>query len=302
MLTPERRDRYTISASALRAFDCRLKWFWSYCQGYQRVVPKTSLALGRLVHEALDVWYAEQTDPVALFRERAEEELEGIDAQWADEKEELAEAFELGEAMLAGYLEEYPDDHAQWDILATEHRLEKRIPTPNGGLSQCWLVARLDGLIRDERGRVWVLEHKTYSRKPSGDYLAMDQQMTIQTWLGQDLAGTLGIDDEVVGVIWNGLRKQAPSKRVRNPLFMREYLFRSQPQIEWALTRAYQVYREMRNPEVIYPEPDMIRCTMCDFQQSCQELQRDGDWEFLMDTQYTSREEREAEEDELDDE
>lgn len=285
-----KKRKTTISPSQMNSMDCRLNWYWGYHEGYRPIKSSPALELGIGIHEALDKYYSEGADPVAFFEEWSDNRIRELAAVWDDDNDDLLENKELGMAMLQGYVEEY-DGKDNFDVIATEKTLMRRIPVPGRDtLSKCYLVARLDGLVRDhETGKLFSLEHKTFSRFNPG-HMEVDHQFTAQVWLGQNLANEMGMDEEVVGVIYNGLRKQKPSPRVRLPLFERHKLYRTEQQINVMLHRAYWQYREFNKPGIpIYPQPNPIRCGMCGFQNVCAEYQRGGDFQFLLDEQFTKR-------------
>ena len=280
----------TLSPSQMAAMDCRLNWFLSYHEGYRPVKSSTALELGTGIHDALEHYYNGGEDPAGHFALWADRRMKEIGAVWDDDVDSMLEAKELGIAMLEGYVKEYAG-RDNFEVIATEKTLSRRIPIPGKGtLSKCKLVARLDGLVRDHTtGRLFSLEHKTFSRfNPSS--IEIDHQFTAQVWLGQNLADELGLDEEVVGVIYNGLRKQKPSTRTKLPLFERHKLFRTQNQIDVMLHRAYWQYREFYRPDLpIYPQPNPMRCGWCSFQNVCTEYQRGGDYQFLLDEQFIKR-------------
>ena len=295
------RSHKTISISQMSCFGCRLRWFWSYVRGLRRDVAPVALSLGGNVHQALDQYYGsgQLADPVDTFLHLANAEIEALSPQWEDQRAALEEARDLGVAMLTGYVEEHhEEDLRRWEVLATEHSLERRLPvygSPTQAMSLCWLAGRMDLLVRDRQlGRVFVVEHKTFSRF-SPWWLDLDQQMTALTWLAEELE-VLEPGETIEGVIWNGLRKQKPSSRVRNPLFERHHCYRNRQQIEAFLSRAYLTYRDMMASRAAYPEPDVRGCGGCEFMSPCIALQRGEDWQLILSTQFTSRAEREAEE------
>lgn len=285
----EERD-ITISPSQMGAMDCRLNWYWGYKSGYRPMRSSTALELGIGIHEALDQYYGHGEDPVRVFDEWSTNRIAQLEAVWEDDVDDLRKNRELGMAMLEGYVEHYKDID-DFDVLATEKTLRSRIPIPGTDeLSDYWLVARLDGLVRDRSsGKLFSLEHKTFSRfDPS--QMELDHQFTAQVWLGQQMAKELGLDDAVAGVIYNGLRKQAPGPRVKLPLFERHILYRTQKQIEVMLYRAYNQAKEFNSPDLaVYPQPSHIRCSYCDFRAPCTEYQRGGDFQFILDQQFSVR-------------
>jgi hypothetical protein len=244
-----------------------------------------ALELGIGIHHAMERYYGYGDDLVMTFQVWATRRMEELAPHMTSfEQEKMqTEVVDLGVAMLTGYLAEYPDEAKTYEVLATEHRLAKPIPTPKGTASKCLLNARLDALVRDLRtGRIFVMEHKTFTRFEA-DVLDRDVQFTIQTWLGQDLAKSLGIDEPASGVVYNGLRKQMPGPRVKAALFERHPVFRHQAQIDEALLYAYHTHRRVHAKDMpIYPVPGM-RCSRCDFKEPCRAKMQGRDWEYYFD-------------------
>lgn len=280
----------TISPSQLDSMACRFAWYLGYKKGYRPVRSSSALELGKGIHEALDFYYSGQGDPVPFFAAWADRRYKEINPQWDDDQKDLEEIRDLGLAMLKGYLEQW-EGQDNFTVLATEKTLKRKLPVPGTGtLSKCNLVIRLDGLVRcRETGNLFSLEHKTFSRIDYGHF-ERDHQMTAQVWCGENLAKEMGLDEPVVGVIYNGLRKQKPGPKVKLKLFERHKLYRTARHIEVFLHRAYWQYREMNREDVpIYPQPNPIRCGQCDFKDPCTEYMRGGDWKFLLEELYTCR-------------
>ena len=280
----------TISPSQLDAMTCRLAWHLGYRQGYRAKRSSAALELGTGVHEALEHYYSTGGDPSKFFGDWAEKRIAEMSPRWEDEAEEMRKNRELGMAMLAGYVEHYQGNEG-FTVIATEKTLSRRLPVPGGKtLSKCSVVVRLDGLVRDDvTGKLFSLEHKTFSRF-SASQLELDHQFTAQVWVGQELADQMGLNEQVVGVIYNGLRKQAPGPRVKLDLFERHKLYRNERQIVVFLHRAYWQYREMNRKDMpVFPQPNFMKCGGCDFGQVCAEYQRGGDWKFLLQNDFTKR-------------
>jgi hypothetical protein len=267
-----------------------MAWHLGYRLGYRtlRVTPALDLGIG--IHEGLELFYAKRKDPVRAFKDWAKQRKTEIKPEWDDDLNAMAEIEALGIVMLEGYHDHYGDDE-ELEVLATEHTLTRPIPDPETGEdSKYSLNARLDGVVRHvDTGKLFSLEHKTYGRLDTGHF-ELNHQFTAQAWLGQDLAATLDIDEPIVGVLYNGLRKQAPGPRVKGDLFHREKIFRNQDQINSMLFRAYHQCAEVDSEDVaIYPQPNAMRCRMCSFKEVCTEWSRGGDFQFLLDNLFARR-------------
>jgi hypothetical protein len=279
-----------VSPSQLDAMSCRMAWHLGYRLGYRSLKIVPALDLGTGVHLGLEKFYAERKDPVKAFKGWVVERRAEIPTAWDDDLNKMAEVEALGIVMLEGYVDHYGDDE-ELEVIATEHTLTRQIPDPETGEdSEFYLKARLDGIVRHvDTGNYLSLEHKTYGRLDTGHF-GLNHQFTAQVWLGQDLAATLGIEKPIVGVLYNGLRKQAPGPRVKGDLFHRENIFRNQEEINSMLFRAYHQCAEVASPDVaIYPQPNPMRCGYCAFKEVCTEWSRGGDYQFLLDNLFAIR-------------
>ena len=198
--------------------------------------------------------------------------------------------------MLQGYVE-YAEANDDFIVLETEQTISRPIPDPKTGEDSPYLfVARLDGIVRDNRtGKIFSLEHKTLSRFDP-DWLERDNQMTAQVWLGQKVVQELDLphEEEIVGVIYNGLRKQKPTSRTKSPLYERHKVYRTQHEIDVLMHRAYNLAHTFHNDPEIYPSPQAMACSWCDFRAPCLEYARGGGYQQMLNELFTSREERYA--------
>jgi hypothetical protein len=279
----------TISPSQLRSMECRLQWYWAYPCGYKSNRLRPNLDLGTLVHWGLENHYRGE-DPFKAMREWVDNKLPGL--EWEDDQEALLDAHKLAEAMLEGYLQEYTEE--TFDVLHLESTVRRRLPMPytdEKRFAMCMVVVRPDALVRDHKtGKLFSLQHKTFTRF-SPQQLEVDPQFTAEIWVCQELPHALGLNEPVVGLIWNGLRKQAPGPRVKNKLFERHIVYRNEHQIQSFLTRLYHKHIETNRPNSmpIYAEPNHFRCAGCDFKLPCEEFQRGGDYKYILRTQYSKR-------------
>lgn len=283
----------TVSPSQLDSMSCRFAWYLGYNQGYRNKKSAISLELGTGVHYGLEMYYGQQLDPVESFLRWAEKRREEMDLKWDDDKKEFEDAVKLGSGMLAGYLAEYHGKE-RFEVIATERTLMRQLPIPmSDRMSPYWVSVRLDGIVRDlADGKIYSLEHKTFSRLTAG-HLERDHQMTAQVWVGESVLAEMGIEEPIIGVIYNGLRKCLPGPRVTHPLFHRQKVYRTSRQVEVFLHRAYWQKKEFSKRDLpIYPQPNAVRCGTCDFREVCTEYQRGGDWQFLLDTNFRLRDDK----------
>jgi len=279
----------SISSSQLDALSCRLAWYLGYKKGYRSRRSSPALEFGTGIHYALEQYYGKKADLIKSFEKWLAERIRELNKVSLDAANELFEMKGLGVGMLEGYLTEYPKD--DFDVLATEQFMQRPLPAPKGCPdSDCFVSVRLDGLVRDHQtGRLFSLENKTFSQF-SPQFLDLDHQMTAQVFVAQAAAEKIGIEGEVSGVIYNGLRKSLPSSRTKNRMFERIKVYRNQRQIDVFLNRAYWQYIESQKKGfAIYPQPSIPKCNMCDFQPICRSYSLGEDWKFLLRENYDKR-------------
>ncbi len=282
----------TISPSQLDAMGCRFAWFLGYKKGFRPKRSAIALEFGTGIHYAMERYYGHDEDLVGAFKAWAKKRIKELRG-FPEDADKLKEEVALGVGMLDGYQEEYATE--SFEVLATEQMLRRKLPPPNEDypVIDTRLVARLDGLVRDgDTRKLYSLEHKTFGRFEPG-FMDRDHQMTAQVWLGQKVAKKLGLDEPVVGVIYNGLRKQLPGPKVKNRLFERHKIYRNPNQIRILLQRAYhQVVEFSQENFPIFPQPNPVKCNMCDFGDVCRAYMLGEDWRFLLQELYSRRGDR----------
>lgn len=200
---------------------CNQKWFWKYVRLLSHPKPKGALTFGTLIHNALEGWYPPGVErgihPVETFRSLYDANEEQF-SQWDNEGNKIS-AYDLGVAMLEGYLEEYGDDD-DIEIIAPEQTFAIDVMT-EGGAYLFTYVGKIDATARRRStGRLVLLEHKTAKtvedvRINSG----YGDQGLSYLWAATIMLrddGTIGPEEFFDGVMFNFLRKGLPDDRPRN--------------------------------------------------------------------------------------
>ena len=126
---------------------------------------------------------------------------------YADEYE-----YQMADAMLAGYAARWVNDGLT--ALAVESQFSTPLINPATGhaSTKYELGGKLDAIVRDERGDVWVLEHKTSSQDitPGSTYWA---RLRLDSQVSMYMVGARALGYEPRGVIYDVLGKplQRPS-------------------------------------------------------------------------------------------
>lgn len=166
------------------------------------------------------------------------------------------------------------------------------------GRIQHYLRATFDGLIQDAQGNLYVLEHKTYGRRPRIESLHTNDQFTGYVWA----ANQLGIG-RVIGVAYDGMwkRPSAPRRNSTEDLFLRTTIRKPDEELEeWGRNLVYQTL-EMSNPNTpIYPNRRWEGCNDCGYQAVCTAQSRGEPVDELIRLTYTTRSATEAQPDGVD--
>jgi hypothetical protein len=175
---------------------CQREHYFTYVLGFRAKKTATALRVGTAFHDGLKEW------KLALPGGREEAALAWLKAQ---EIEDRFERVRL-EVLLEGY-------DAMWagqpyEFLLVEQTFTAPLAHPvTGRHHDVWTLAgQVDAIIRDEIGRVMLLEHKTTTHEigPGSDYhrkLATDGQVSLY-YIGAEALG-----HKVAGCVYDVARK-----------------------------------------------------------------------------------------------
>jgi hypothetical protein len=202
----------SIHVSDMRSFDmCRRRWWFSSVNSMnlERHVPVPALWLGTGVHVALDAFYSGK-NPLEIYDAWLAQEWKRLQSEhaalWPEEVRMLEEQGSLGRSMVAHY-RLWARRHDFFKVLRTEQAFSIPIRIRPGAraLPKARYEGRLDGLVEDDRGRIWVLEHKTCRRFPNEKTLDFNDQATGYVLGAEEVFGV-----KPSGVIFNYLKKSVP--------------------------------------------------------------------------------------------
>lgn len=126
---------------------------------------------------------------------------------WEDFCSNYAEVDEnldkLARNIIDRYFKKYAQTDLKWKILGVEQELSFDIVLPSGVIVR--LVMRMDLMIENEMGEVYIVDHKTFTQEPDTRALLVDDQMTGYFW------GAVQKGYNITGVIYNAIRKKIPT-------------------------------------------------------------------------------------------
>lgn len=211
----------SIHISDIRTFrQCRRKWAWSSPtrMNLEPVIPYVPFFTGRAVHAALEFYYRDHipmTETVDKYLSSEDVNMQQIGELWPTEKVAFDEAVQLIRDILNHYAmwqeqddKVYSDQNLEFIALETEFDIP--MPAMAGFPSRALrLAGRMDGLVRHiPTNEYWIWETKTTrSIAELVRSLANDEQCGAYIYAAQK---TLKVP--VVGVLYNIIRKKAPSR------------------------------------------------------------------------------------------
>lgn len=225
---------FRLSATERQEFrDCRRKWDWaSYSrQGLEPKKPATALSFGHGIHATLEFMYQQESVGNYIGREVVQQYwnkwvddklldyAEKVPTLFGDIRQEWEHHRELGEKMLMNYRAwSLSRDHKDFaKVLSTEQEIAVylwdysndqafRFTDAHNQVWEIWLVGRIDMIVQDWDGSIWVLDHKTSKDTVKREKLLIDDQMTVYLYAVQRI-----LYQPVAGALYNVLRKKVPS-------------------------------------------------------------------------------------------
>lgn len=294
-----------------------MQWRWGYLDRLSANTPNRHLRFGLLVHEAFAVYYKPGKKRGPLPWKTFEKLLDEDEAQHGPlmmkdwEADTALSGYDLGIAMLKGYIELYGKDE-RYEIIRPEMPFAVDVHDPKTGRYLFTYVGTLDAVIRDlVTGRIGLMEHKTGAKLTIPAPLTLDEQGGSYWAFAPDFLrheGILGKKEEMDFILYNFLRKAMPDTRPKNetghslnkdgsvskiqpaPLFRREEVRRSEAERANLIRRARQEARDIRKARegklALYKNPGE-HCNWCQFRDMCEVHESASDWRALRRALFT---------------
>lgn len=214
MLLVDKEPVKEISVTEIQAFKrCRRAWYYSHINRLRSVGTNPNFYLGSAIHYALEKYYKENKQNRDTLFKAYNKYIKDNTVKYLPS----TELVELGSVMLNCYWY-YDLTQPAWQVLSVEEELS--IPIVNTDYTTSFLAKELgqdfitvsegttlkfiiDLLIKDEKGDVWIVDHKTAAYQRNNEGLDLDYQMTAYVYA---LLRAKGI--RAKGVIYNTILKQ----------------------------------------------------------------------------------------------
>lgn len=289
-----------VTNSELQAFKrCRRRWYLGY---YRQLKLKAegvtgARSIGTRIHAALQGYYAEGADPLAVLEAGLAQDLAAIPEREAEIKKDG----DLCRAMLEGYIEWLAETGADADIVVIGTEAEVEVPFTEVRGQQVTLLGKLDLRVQREQDKARLfLDHKTVGSITAPlQMLPMNEQMLhyhlieflkLLEETGDEEAAT---EERTDGGLYNMLRKVKRTKTATPPFYGRHEVRHNIHQLRGYWLRVFgEVSEIVRTKELLdegtdhrivcYPSPKQ-ECTWdCDFLPLCPLLDDGSDGEGLI--------------------
>lgn len=276
-----------VSYSELDTFrQCPLKHLLAYKQRWTKEKAEDSaLGKGTFWHKVMEahslVLMRHQQNPTERMSPQYERQI------LAEAKAAAAEIYLMGgkqtptgeliEWMYEGHVQQYGIDR-EFTTLGVEVGFVVPLPWPNGKPSHYHLKGKIDRLVRDAFGQVWIIDEKSCGNLPNDFEMQIDDQFGLYWWA----VNQLGF--EVEGAIHAAARTtrnqadfpgyEGKSKpQTLEQRFQRYYLNRTKRELKALADDAFAVARNAYPPKALqlplYSAPDIRQCGWkCDFKEA----------------------------------
>jgi len=164
------------------------------------------LRFGTAVHAGLEALLS--GDPHAIFNGTAE--LDPVDRARA-------------EVLLQGYELRWQDDGLT--VLAVEAQFVAPLRNPDtGAVSRTWqLAGKIDAVVKDDAGRVWIVEHKTTSLDLADGASLYWERLRMDPQISTYFVGARSLGHDPAGCIYDVIRKPTIRPYAATPDESRKY-------------------------------------------------------------------------------
>lgn len=244
-------EKIRLSHSKLKTFlHCRKRYVWEYIEHLTPIQTSKALQVGGVVHDLLHKYYT---------KELTMNEVSGIpdliNQMYPGNTDELTDDVASESArLMAGYIKAWEGDPL--NVISSELWVEVDVPDEEN----VTLSGRVDALARNERSKLWRLEHKTAARMDSSYLNGLKNSLQGAIY---DFLTEATFEEAVEGTIYNLLVK------TKIPKFERSYTQTTIGMRNRMLETVKGVIRSIRRKD-FYPSNDcFVYNRSCDFRPLC---------------------------------
>jgi CRISPR/Cas system-associated exonuclease Cas4 (RecB family) len=194
-------DVFKVSQSKVKTFRrCHQAYDYRYVQGLRRKRKSRPLQFGTMIHKALERHF--NGDDALEYFEDLRKDVAAMKL-FAQEREEYGDILVDTKDIITDYLDYWPDGELRPIRKArrgAEHTFEIELMP-----GVVW-TGKMDAIARTPNKLRWLVEHKTYTRKPSEDDRWRNLQ-SVTYFRANDILGWQPLD----GCLWDYIKSKPPA-------------------------------------------------------------------------------------------
>jgi hypothetical protein len=292
-----------VSYSELDTFrQCPLKHFLAYKQRWTTEKAEDSaLGKGTFWHQVLEAhhrvlqdswrsWDETHYDRAVLKAARKA----AMEVIYPDPLATPTEVQELMHWMYDGHVERYGLDK-EFFTVGVEIPFMVALPWPDGRDSHYILKGKIDRLVRDRAGRLWIIDEKSCGNLPNDFEMQIDDQFGLYWWgiqkLGWEVAGAIHAAARTTRNVADYGDYSGKSKpQSLDQRFQRYYLHRTDRELKALADDAFAAARNAYPPAgmqlPLYSAPNPRQCGWkCDFKEAHLMLREGYDIKYTMESE-----------------
>lgn len=198
-------DAIRISQSSIKTWrKCKREYYYKFVEGLERKHSPAPLYKGSIIHEILEARINGED-----WRQVMEEHLLEYDKLFDEEKILYGDLRNDLPIIMEGYDKKYKDeDLVYFEKDGKRAEFAFSIPLDGKSIEETEIIFRgkIDAVAQDSQGRVWLMDHKTFSRIPDENFRFANQQVLLYAW-AMPQAGFPKPD----GMLWDYIRSKPPA-------------------------------------------------------------------------------------------
>lgn len=183
-----------ISQSKVKCYrQCHRQYYYRYVLKLRRKIKGFHLFVGEIIHSCIENFLI-----TGDYKETLKDYKKKIRKLFDEERDSAEEALAISSSMMEMYAKPYFEE--EWNVEEVELDFTVEL------MPDIHLQVKLDGLVRDIEGNLWMLEHKSCKSVPDEKSRMSDIQTVIYKW-----ALPRGGFEEPTGIIWDYIVKKSPT-------------------------------------------------------------------------------------------
>ena len=192
---------FKVSQSKVKTYrKCHMAYYNKYIRQLRKKRKSRPLQFGTMIHEALERHF--NGDEASEYFDDLRADVKAMKL-FAQEREEYGDILEDAEDIITDYLEYWDDDDLRPIRIAkrgAEHKFEIEI------MPDVIFNGKIDLIGKTKNKLRWLVEHKTYTRRPSDDDRWRNLQAVVY-FRANDILGWKPLD----GCLWDYVKSKPPA-------------------------------------------------------------------------------------------